>query len=328
MLINLNSASHMITEEALRSHDGLAAKFSKIVIAANESNTVEEVEKETGWPTETIQRVLEQFKREGDSFLRPRPTARKALFKNRLFTTFEGAEWEYYKGALLISSLANSQVLMEKIKAVIPDPKGKRVLDVGAGEGAQAMMLRDAGFSVECIDVESLRYVPLDIPFLHLDADEGLARSLPGEKYDVVIAVQVMGCLHKPMEFVEDVFEMLRPGGFCLITVNNILSFVSRATLATEGTFYNVPKGDTDYAYRVPFTPLPWFTYKQMLQTVGFENVTTKETDPFSIVCLQSWKHILHSFVRMMTYIVSLKSPSDPRLGRHVLVCGRKAITE
>lgn len=328
MLISLRSSSKAIAEKAIGSHDGLAAKFATILLSATESSTIDEVGKKTGWPAETIRRVLEKYKQKGDSFLYPRPSVRKPLFKNWLFTTYEGAEWEYYKGALLISSLANSQVVMDKIKAMFPEPKGKCVLDVGAGEGAQAMMLRDAGFSVECIDVESLRYIPLDIPFRHLDADEGLARSLPEEKYDLVIAIEVLGYLREPFKFFEEAFALLRPGGCLLITMNNITSFVSRATFATEGTFLNCPKGQTNFEHHPSITTLPWFAYERMFRAVGFEDVETEETDSLSIVCLQSWKHILHSVVRLIMYVLSLKSPSDPRVGKQVLVCGRKPITE
>jgi len=198
MLVTLTSKTKRVAEEVLQSHDALAAKYSRIILYAADSASVEEVRERTGWSASVVRHILEKYKTEGDSLLLPRPKTKAPLFKNWLFTTFEGAEWTYYNGALLISSLANSQIVMEEIKHLIPEPAGKRVLDVGAGEGAQAMMLRDIGFSVQCIDVEDSRYVPLDIPFLRMDADKGLVNALGSEQYDLVMAIEVLGYFQEP----------------------------------------------------------------------------------------------------------------------------------
>ena len=88
MLTTLSPESKKIVEKAIESHDGLAAKFATIILSAAESKTIREIEERTGWPVETIQRVLEKYKQNGDSFLHPRPVARKPLFKNWLFTTY------------------------------------------------------------------------------------------------------------------------------------------------------------------------------------------------------------------------------------------------
>lgn len=326
MLIDLDASSRAAARIAIESHDGLAAKYSRIVLCAGECEKIEEVAAKTGWPSHTVQGVVERYRSEGNSFLNPRPKKIKPLFKNRVFTTYEGPEWEYYNGALLISSLDNSKAVMSEIMRLIPDPLGKRVLDIGAGEGAFAMMLRDHGFVLDCVDVNDNRFVPQDIPFIRADINKGLSHVLLGKQYELIIAVEVVGFFMEPYKFFEESFALLRPGGCFLMTMNNTTNFVSRAVFATDGIFTNSLKRETSSIHHPPANTLPWFTYERMLRLTGFDEIMTMETNPMSIVCLESWKHMLRSFPRLLMYFLSLRCRSDPRIGKQVLLSGRKPV--
>ena len=309
---------------AQNSHDGLVIKFANILSSAIKYKNINEVSEDTKWSEEMIQSVLNKYRKDGIEILTPRPKKKKAFFKNKFITTFEGAEWTYYKGALLISSMKNTEVIMNTIDSLFPNLKDKDILDIGSGEGAQAMILRDKGANIQCVDIESTRYIPQDIPFLKMDVNDGLIEKLPNKKYDLVICIETLGYLNEPFKFFKEAYSLLNEGGHLIITMNNITNFVSRAYFITEGTFYNMPKKELTNGSPSPFTTLPWFTYERMFKISGFKNITTKETDPMSIVSLDTLKSTMHSLLRIVIYILSLKSLKDPRVGKQVLIKGEK----
>lgn len=77
-------------------------------------------------------------------------------------------------------------------------PAGATGLDFGCGPGpALAAMLRERGYAVALYDV-----------FYHPD------RAVLGERYDFVCATEVVEHLHRPGEVLQQLWEMLGPGGY------------------------------------------------------------------------------------------------------------------
>ncbi len=179
-LIDMNQKSKESAKKAVESHDGIAAKYANILLCACEAKSVEDVVRQLSWSSDTIKNTLKQYQKKGDSLFRPRPRRKKSMINNFLITTWEGAEWEYYKGALLHSGLAVNQLVFDKIRNLLPNPSGKKILEIGPGEGAMAMMLSDAGYMVECVDIGDFELVNPQIKLKLLDVDKGLEKSVGG----------------------------------------------------------------------------------------------------------------------------------------------------
>lgn len=108
---------------------------------------------------------------------------------------------------------------------LLPFVRGRRVVDLGCGEGYGTELL--AGAAREAVGVDlapeavfharrsyeraGLRYDYRDIYDTRLEAGS----------FDVAVSLQVIEHLHQPDRFMEEARRLLRPGGLCVITTPN-----------------------------------------------------------------------------------------------------------
>jgi SAM-dependent methyltransferase len=101
-------------------------------------------------------------------------------------------------------------------------PHSGPAIDLGAGSGALAVRLRDAGWEVRAADRDRQAY-KADIPFIQVDLDEGNFSALVGErKFGLITAVEVIEHVESPIGFLRNVTRMLKPGGLAVLTTPNI----------------------------------------------------------------------------------------------------------
>jgi SAM-dependent methyltransferase len=108
---------------------------------------------------------------------------------------------------------------------LLPFVRGKRVLDLGCGEGYGTDVLASAAREAAGVDLapeaiyharrkyrrDNLRFLYMDIYDLKLE--EG--------SFDVVVSLQVIEHLHQPDRFMEEIHRVLKPDGLCVITTPN-----------------------------------------------------------------------------------------------------------
>jgi SAM-dependent methyltransferase len=102
------------------------------------------------------------------------------------------------------------------------------VLDIGCATGALLVTLRDRGWACTGVEISpSAEYARRE---RNLDV-----RSLPLEEnhfsdasFDLVLASHLIEHLNSPMKFVEEVYRILAPGGYFLITTPNISGFQAK----------------------------------------------------------------------------------------------------
>lgn len=119
--------------------------------------------------------------------------------------------------------------------ATLTSVDGKQILDVGAGEGGNAVYLASLGASVHAIDVSA---VSLTRFFMQPDYDRCRQRitveamdfralQLAPESYDVVVAYGVLHCLPSCEDIRREIVRIrrwVRPGGYVVIaTFNDLL---------------------------------------------------------------------------------------------------------
>jgi len=113
-------------------------------------------------------------------------------------------------------------------------PRG-RALDLGAGQGALSQALRERGFDVTAADVNLEQFRARNVPFAKLDLNRPL--PFPEEKYELVLAVEILEHLEAPRAFVREIFRVLKPGGLAVVTTPNITSIPSRILFLATGFF-------------------------------------------------------------------------------------------
>ncbi|HZM87394.1 MAG TPA: methyltransferase domain-containing protein [Blastocatellia bacterium] len=196
------------------------------------------------------------------------------------------------------------------------DCEGKRVLDVGAGQGGMLLELLDRGADAYGIEpgkefaalcrrrLQEAGHDPLRI-------SEEPAESLPfsNDSFDYVISLQVLEHLPDPAPVFLEIFRVLTAGGECHLVCDNYLSFsephyrVRWLPLLpkTLGSVYlriigRDPKFLKKYIYYTTY-PQIW----RICSQVGFTNVTYKDLwqkfdQPSSIrtAYIRTAAHLLH----------------------------------
>lgn len=115
--------------------------------------------------------------------------------------------------------------------------RGGRAIDLGAGSGALAVRLRDMGYEVIAVDMNSERY-KADIPFIQLNLNNPDFSPLRNGAFDFVTAVEVIEHLESPIAFLRHIPSLLKPDGVALITTPNMDNAPSRFRFLLTGKLH------------------------------------------------------------------------------------------
>ena len=110
---------------------------------------------------------------------------------------------------------------------VLPFVRGKRVVDLGCGEGYGADLLAGVAREVVGVDLapEAIYHARRKYrrPNLHFRYADIYETGLEDASFQVAVSFQVIEHLHQPERFMEEALRLLEPGGLCVITTPNRL---------------------------------------------------------------------------------------------------------
>ncbi|MFL6204932.1 MAG: bifunctional glycosyltransferase/class I SAM-dependent methyltransferase [Acidimicrobiales bacterium] len=109
-----------------------------------------------------------------------------------------------------------------------------RVLDVGCAEGLLAEEMRQSGHHVTGIDVVASPEVKERVDrFVEANLDAGLPSVIrEDERYDVIVAADVLEHVRQPLVLLQQLHEVLAPGGALVVSVPNFGHWYPRLRVA------------------------------------------------------------------------------------------------
>jgi SAM-dependent methyltransferase len=124
------------------------------------------------------------------------------------------------------------------------EPKGLKILDLGAGEGALTQKLHNLGYHMQACDFspEAFKFPPVKCD----GVDITLAFPYADHSLDRVIAVEVTEHILDHENFFKEINRILKPGGKLYISTPNILSMKSRFRFLFRGFPYAFKPLDMD----------------------------------------------------------------------------------
>jgi 2-polyprenyl-3-methyl-5-hydroxy-6-metoxy-1,4-benzoquinol methylase len=131
---------------------------------------------------------------------------------------FEKTEYEW-AGA---GHAHNHGVLIPPLRRILGEGLGRRLIDLGCGNGSLTAVLAARGFATTGLDlaVSGIRNAQAAYPdtrFLEHDITEPLPSALHGE-FDVALAAEVIEHLYLPRRLFQRATEALGPGGVLVVT--------------------------------------------------------------------------------------------------------------
>ncbi len=156
------------------------------------------------------------------------------------------------------------------LRKLIP-AHAKTVLDIGCGSGELAKLLHEQGKQVWGADI-SLKALEDAKPYLAGSycfdiQDKTWPTELMTQKFDVVVASEVIEHIFTPSKFLAQVKKILAPGGSIVITTPNILFWKNRLRIL-GGSFRYTEKGIMDFGHIRLFTI---DTLRELFEKAGFE---------------------------------------------------------
>ncbi len=128
-----------------------------------------------------------------------------------------------------VNKIADSQALVKDFKERVGDPSGKKILDVGSGNGGVSIAFAMAGAKMSGVDIEKELY---EIAELHAEAYgvevkfflyDGQKLPFAEDVFDYAISVSVLEHTTSPEMYLSEILRVIKPKGKCYLAFPNKL---------------------------------------------------------------------------------------------------------
>jgi len=152
-----------------------------------------------------------------------------------------------------------------------------RILDLGAGNGAFSLFLKDQGYSIEAVEIEKERFKPTDIFCFNIDINQNIYEQI-NKRFDTIVSIEVLEHIENQRHFLRQCNKLLENKGKLIITTPNIESIPGRLRFFINGNFRHF---DADPKFNEPthINPIQSFMFNKAIAETGF-NILTHNTFP------------------------------------------------
>jgi 2-polyprenyl-3-methyl-5-hydroxy-6-metoxy-1,4-benzoquinol methylase len=222
-----------------------------------------------------------------------------------------------YKGIQEMAAFNLHHDVFELLKQYLKP--GMHVLDFGCGQGAFSQRLVDAGMVVDVCDLDTAQVKAKVNKKYQADLNIQSVQDLIPDKYDVIVAMEIIEHLHNPWKYLNDSISLLKAGGIIVLSTPNISNFISRLRLLMKGNLLAYEKSDLAHGH---ITPLSYVQLENMFNHFELEILKKSYAGPIPIFHFTGFS----LFTIFRNTILPLVYPfmSGPKKGRALVYILRK----
>lgn len=224
---------------------------------------------------------------------------------------------ESYKGIKIHAAPGVHEKVLEKVRQNLKEKEV--VVDLGAGDGALSLRLKDAGLDVLSVDLDATSLKKLGLNWIEKDLDDISSMLNDVQNLKAVCAVELIEHLENPRKFIRDIIPHVKANnGIFIITTPNPLDNFSAISVFTRGIFNWF--GPQHYFGGGHISILPYWLISYHLIHAGVPE------DKISIEFLSPYKHpgaikgIVYSFIGLLRKIFSKSVNVDYHQGQSALI--------
>jgi SAM-dependent methyltransferase len=150
-------------------------------------------------------------------------------------------------------------------------PAPARVLDLGAGSGAWANRLLEAGYDVTALERPDGGYAG-SAPLVVGDLNQDFASRLHSRAFDLLTCIEVIEHLENPRHLLREARRLLAPNGLLVVTTPNIESTAGRLRFLWTGELRHFGR-DPVFNEPTHITPIHTLMFERALRDVGLRVV-------------------------------------------------------
>jgi 2-polyprenyl-3-methyl-5-hydroxy-6-metoxy-1,4-benzoquinol methylase len=197
--------------------------------------------------------------------------------------------------------------------------RGMHILDFGCGQGAFCQRLVDHGMIVDACDINTEQIKAKVNKKITLDLNKEISMDFFSDKYDVLIALEILEHLQNPWKYLKDCLTLLQDGGIIVLSTPNISSFVSRLRFFMRGSLIAFEKPDLVHGH---ITPLSYIQIENMCDQLNLEILNKGHAGPIPIIHISGFS--VFSLFRNIILPMLYPFMSGPKKGRALVYILRK----
>ena len=198
---------------------------------------------------------------------------------------------------------------------------GMHILDFGCGQGAFSQRLIDSGMVVDACDINTDQIKAGVNKKITLDLNNEINPDSFSEKYDVLVALEILEHLHDPWKYLNDCMGLLKNDGIIALSTPNISNFISRLRFFMRGSLIAFEKTDLAHGH---ITPLSFVQLENMFEFYKLEILKKGHAGPIPLFHFFG----LSTFSLFRNTILPLFYPlmAGPKRGRALVYILKKKI--
>jgi len=237
------------------------------------------------------------------------------------FILFNKPQKEKFEGKKIMTDPGIHSAVADEMARCIAAPS--RILEIGAGEGAFSLRLHRMGHNVHAVDVDNSVFDVPEVSFTKVKPEDNLSDILGNEKFQAVVAIEVIEHVRSTWEFFREAAKLLVPGGLLFLTTPNLCSFYSRVVFLKEGRFFHFQgEGSWEMGH---INPVPFFVVEQFAKEAGLKLVSRQGVGYMPVLNWSPFRlrNLFTALPRMV--LNSMMRGPGPKEGNALFYCFKKS---